>query len=108
VSQARTQIDEAVVGNSSKRAKRHASLVCFTAFASAVMAAGLCVAAMLARAPAAVAPVIAIACVCLPVFGTWELAGAVRVLRDNNRERTIARLRRSLDRLPETEHPLGY
>jgi hypothetical protein len=108
VNQAWTEAEERVVADSWKRAKRQASLVCFTAFASAVMAASLCVTAMVVQVPVAVAPVVAIVCVCLPVFGSWELADAVRVLRGNGRARAIARFRRGLDRLPETDHPLGY
>ena len=75
-------------------------------WASVLMGAWLCFAAACWRAPVPVLPAVAVACVALPVFGRWELAGALRALRGGRDERAIARFRRSLDRLPEIEHPL--
>jgi hypothetical protein len=80
-----------------------------TAVVALLVSAGLCVAAVLAHAPTPVVPFIAVVCVGLPVFGTWDLPSAIGVLRagrPRRDERAIARLRRALDELPEVSHPL--
>lgn len=83
-------------------------LVVITAVFTALMAAGTCVVAILAPAPAVVTPLIAAICVGCPVFAGWEVPGALSALRANRGEQALARLRRKLAELPETEHPLGF
>ena len=67
---------------------------------------------MLVHAPAPVVPLVALVCVGLPMFGAWDLRCAVRVLRgarpSPEARAAIASLRRSLQNLPEVEHPLGH
>ncbi len=41
------------------------------------------------------------------MFAGWEVPSAVAALRSERAGRALARLRRTLDELPETEHPLG-
>ncbi len=88
--------------------RRQAVFTCVTAALVLLMGAGLCAAAVLARAPTAVVPLIAVACAGMPVFAAWRLPAALAVLRHPPTGRlSLAALRRDLDRLPETEHPLG-
>ena len=90
--------------------RREALLVCLGALVAFLASAGLAAGAMLVPAPPAVVPVVATICVICPVFAAWELPGAVAALRAASvagRERAVARMRRALERLPETEHPLG-
>ena len=70
---------------------------------TALSAVALVVAAALVPAPAAAVPVLAVACIGAPMAGAFELARAVSAAREPH-----DRLRRELDRLPETPHPLGY
>ena len=89
---------------------REAVSTCILAAVSAACSAGLCVAAVLLHPPLAIVPLVVIACIGCPVFGTWELPDAVAALRQRRaagKRQTIARFRRSLDRLPEVDHPLG-
>ena len=89
---------------------RRAVLVCITAVLTALMCAGMCAAAVLTPAPAAVVPFVAIVCVCCPMVTGWELPGAVEALRGrrlNAEAAALADLRRGLALLPETDHPLG-
>jgi hypothetical protein len=91
--------------------RREAILVCVTALLVTLMGVGLCSAAILVPAPAAVVPLIAISCVGMPLLGGWRLPAAVATLRDRPRraaERRLAAFRRELERLPETDHPLGH
>lgn len=104
---------------SSRTLPRRRALV-VTAFAAftALVCGGLITAAMLVPAPVAVLPLIALACVGLPMLAAWQLAsvhvavGGLRpALRRGPRHRpldesALLELRRSLARLPETEHPL--
>jgi hypothetical protein len=89
--------------------RRQAVLICLTAVLTCTAAAGLGAAAMVLHPPVAVVPLLLILCVGAPVLGTWELRGAISDLRRHHRfghARALARFRRSLDRLPEVEHPL--
>jgi hypothetical protein len=70
---------------------------------TALFAAGLLVAAALVTPPAAALPALALACIGAPMAGAFELARALSAVREPH-----DRLRRELDRLPETPHPLGY
>jgi hypothetical protein len=67
-----------------------------------------CTAAILAPAPAAAVPVVALVCVGCPMFASWEMPIALASLRAQRGRQALAALRRSLDRLPEVEHPLGF
>ena len=100
--------DEPELWLATRVAPARARLVLITALLSALVAAGICVAAILARAPVAAAPLVAAICVGCPVFAAWELPGALAALRVNRGEQALARLRRRLAELPETEHPLGF
>lgn len=75
---------------------------------TALICAALCVGAILAPAPKAAVPLIALICVGCPMLAGWEVPTAVASLRARRSGgRALAMLRRSLDQLPETEHPLG-
>ena len=89
---------------------RHVAIAeCAFAAVTVLTCAGLLMAAVLAGAPAAVVPLIAAVCVGAPILATWGLPTAVIVLRGEGQldRRALARLRRRLDELPETPHPLG-
>jgi hypothetical protein len=90
--------------------RRQALLVCFAAVVTALLCAGVCAAAVLVPAPATVVPMVVAVCIGGPIFATWEVPRAVAALRTRRRKhdaKALAALRRSLDALPETEHPLG-
>jgi len=70
---------------------------------TALFAAGLVIAAALVTPPLAAVPAIALACIGAPMAATFELARAFSAARDPH-----DRLRRELELLPETPHPLGY
>ena len=69
----------------------------------AAVCAGLIAAAVLVPAPRVVLPAVVLVCVVGPIAAAFELARALAVLRE-----PAAELRRELDRLPETPHPLGF
>lgn len=69
---------------------------------------GVCVAAVLAPAPAAAVPLVVAICVGCPLLAAWEAPPALAKLRAHRAGGSaLAQLRRSLDELPEIEHPLG-
>ena len=75
---------------------------------AALVSVGICVAAIVARAPAGVAPLVAAVCVGGPLFLGWDAPAVVTHLRaERARGKALAALRRGLQDLPETEHPLG-
>ena len=84
--------------------RHQAILACVFAALTAIACAALLSAAALAPAPPLVMPFVAAICVACPMFAAWDLPKAIAVLRGG---RSLARLRRHLSRLPETEHPLG-
>ena len=90
--------------------RRQAASACVLALLSALCSAGLVAAAVLSHPPAAIVPLLVIVCVGCPVFGTWELPPAIAALRARrvSHRQAIAMLRRSLDQLPEVDHPLGH
>jgi len=69
----------------------------------AAVCGGLIAAAVLVPAPRVVLPAVVLVCVVGPIAAAFELARALAVLRE-----PAAELRRELDRLPETPHPLGF
>ena len=70
---------------------------------TALVCAGLLAAAALVPAPPTVLVFVIVVCIGCPMAVAYELAHAMPVLRDPR-----VRFRRQLDRLPETEHPLGF
>jgi hypothetical protein len=96
--------------------RRRALAVCAFAVITALVCGGLITAAILAPAPVGVLPLVAGACVGLPMLAAWQLAqvnatvgGIPRVLLPQRRRRekkALRDLRRWLERLPETAHPL--
>jgi hypothetical protein len=91
--------------------RREAVAACLFAAVAALCSASLCALAVLMHPPAAVIPLLVIVCVGSPVYGTWQLPHAIAALRAGRGEshrRAMASLRRSLDLLPEVEHPLGH
>src|SRR5688572_235666 len=95
--------------------RRRAAMVCAVAAVAALLGAGLLCAAILVPAPAAALPLLGLVCVGLPMLAAWELArthaalgGLGPALRRGGRldERAVRELRRALERLPETAHPL--
>lgn len=88
--------------------RARAALTLIAAAATALVCAGLCAAAIVARAPTAVVPLVVVISVGCPMFAVWEVPGAIASLRaERQRANALAALRRSLAQLPETEHPLG-
>jgi hypothetical protein len=91
--------------------RREATSALIVAGVSAVCSAGLCAAAVLLHPPAGVIPFLVTACAGCPVYGTWRLPhaiAAVRFRRATGTRATIARFRRSLEQVPEVDHPLGH
>jgi hypothetical protein len=85
---------------------------------TAASCAALLAAALFVPAPVAVLPLLVPVSIGVPLFATWELARRIAT-GDDAREpgvpgdaafeaRAVAELRRSLARLPETRHPLGF
>jgi hypothetical protein len=97
---------------------RQALLSCVLAAAVAIACAGLLTAATLAHAPPAAVPFLVLVCIGCPVLAAWEIPVALAILRGRRANRdshappldpeALGALRRTLDDLPETEHPLGY
>jgi hypothetical protein len=88
--------------------RRQALLVCITAGIVILMGVGLCSAAILVPAPAAVVPLIALSCAGLALLAGWRLPMAVAALRARPgglSERSLAAFKHELQQLPETEHP---
>jgi hypothetical protein len=73
-----------------------------------IACAGLFAAAALVPAPADVLPLVVAVCIAGPMVAAWELRGAVATLRRGMDRDAVAALRRHLERLPETRHPLGF
>jgi hypothetical protein len=99
--------DSASVARRSRRRSRP-HLVVIAALVTAVISVAVCVGAILAPAPPAVVPLVVVICVGCPVFAAWDVPVALDSLRANRAGKALATLRRSLDQLPETEHPFGF
>ena len=82
--------------------RRRAIVVGVFAAVATLVCAALLVAAVLVPAPMAALPFVIAACLGCPMAATYELARALAAVREPHLE-----LRRELDRLPETPHPLG-
>jgi ABC-type nitrate/sulfonate/bicarbonate transport system permease component len=81
--------------------RRRVIIVGLFASAATLVCAALLTAAVLVPAPTAVLPFVIASCLGCPMAATYELSRAVAAVRDPHVE-----LRRDLDRLPETPHPL--
>ena len=79
-------------------------MACLVAALTIAACALLLAAAVLAPAPIAVLPLVTAVCIGCPLVLGWSLPPSVTVLRG---DRALRALRRGLDRLPETKHPLG-
>jgi hypothetical protein len=79
-----------------------AKLICGLAIVTTIMCGALFVAVALVPAPWVVLPLAAIVCIGSPIVAAWNVPSSIAVLR------TVLDLRRSLERLPETDHPLGH
>jgi len=89
---------------------RRAWLLCFHAVLTVLVCGGLCTAALIVHAPVPVVPGLVLVCIGGPMLAALELPGAIAVLRGVPRPmdtQALNELRRTLDRLPETQHPLG-
>jgi hypothetical protein len=89
--------------------KWQAVVTCASAVLTALLCAGLMIAAALNRPPTALLPIIVGACVSFPMLAAWEAAPSIAILHGRRRthRRVMSQLRRELDALPETRHPLG-
>lgn len=82
-------------------------LVLLGAVVTALISAGTCAGAILGHAPPVAIPLVIAICVGCPMFAVWQVPNALAALRAKRSGKALARLRRSLDELPETDHPLG-
>jgi hypothetical protein len=91
--------------------RRRAIVTCAFVGVTALVCAGLLTAAALVPAPPAALPVLVIVCIGCPMMAACELPAALARLRKPARRavdsRALNALRRQLDALPETQHPLG-
>jgi hypothetical protein len=92
--------------------RRHAIAVCAFVALTALMCAGLLSAAALVPAPPSILPLLVVICIGCPMVAACELPGALAALRRPRRVHALDpgaldTLRRQLESLPETEHPLG-
>jgi hypothetical protein len=90
--------------------RREAILTCLFATFTALACAGLLTAAALVPAPPVVLPFLVTVCIATPMGAALELPAAIACLRAAHRgsldDRALDVLRRQLDHLPETRHPL--
>jgi fatty acid desaturase len=90
--------------------RRQAYATCVLAALALAGCAALIVAAALAHAPPLVLPLVAVVSIGCPFGVAWSLPTALAVLRhprDELDRSSLKALRRTLDQLPETDHPLG-
>jgi hypothetical protein len=93
------------------RTRAQPRLVLAVAAITALVSTAMCAAAVLAPAPPIVVPLVVLICVGCPMFAGWEVPKALASLRAEQTERShrraLAAMRKGLEQLPETEHPLG-
>jgi hypothetical protein len=93
--------------------RQRAKAVCVFTVLTVLVCAGLMSAAVLAHAPIFVVPCMVAVCIGCPIAAAWDLPVSIAVLRASRPDdrpldsRALMTLRRNLDRLPETQHPLG-
>ena len=91
--------------------RRQAYATCIIAALALAGSAALLVAAVLTPAPPLVLPLVAAVCIGCPMAVAWSLPLAIAVIRHSRPEldrSSLKALRRTLDMLPETDHPLGF
>jgi hypothetical protein len=92
-------------------ARRRPLLLCAFVTLTALMCGGLLCAAALVPAPPVVLPLLVVVCIGCPMAAACELPSAIAALRRTGARaldsRSLEALRRQLDALPETQHPLG-
>ena len=84
---------------------------CAVAALAIVTCGGILGAAVLMSAPPVVVPFLAAVCIGCPMVLGWSVPTSVAVLRATGSRvdaRAMQALRRHLDSLPETQHPLGF
>jgi hypothetical protein len=92
--------------------RRHAILACVALLVTVLICAALLTLAVLLHAPPAALPVLLVACIGGPALAAHELPHALEALRARqapvveDEDDLLERLRRFLDELPETAHPL--
>lgn len=82
-------------------------LVLLAAGLTVLISGAICAGAILAPAPPMAVPLVVAICVGCPMFSSWEVPHAVGALRARRAVGALKKLRRTLDDLPEIEHPLG-
>ena len=91
--------------------RRRAIVICAFVGVTALVCAALLTAAALVPAPPAALPLLVIVCIGCPMAAACELPAARARRRQPARRvidsRALDALRRQLDSLPETQHPLG-
>jgi hypothetical protein len=84
--------------------RRHVFWTLISAVLTVAVCAGLLGAAVLVPAPPAALVLVVLVCIGFPMVAAWELS---RVTASPAGRLDLRELRRQLDRLPETQHPLG-
>jgi hypothetical protein len=84
--------------------RKHVLWTLVSAVLTVVVSAGLLGAAVLVPAPPAALVLVVLVCIGCPMVAAWELS---RVTAAPAGPPDLRALRRQLDRLPETQHPLG-
>jgi hypothetical protein len=94
--------------NYSRRVPAQARLVLAVAVFTVLVSIGVCAGAVLAPAPPMAVPLVVVTCVGSSAFAGWEVPRALRAERiERGKRPAVAAQRKSLEQLPETEHPLG-
>src|SRR3954447_6014490 len=91
----------------SSNLRRRALVSVVLAVVAVLVCSGLLAATVLVPAPPAVLPLAIVAAIACPMLAAWELRGSLGALREQEMH-PITKWRRTLDRLPETKHPLGF
>jgi len=93
--------------------RRQVLLVCAAVALTVIVCGGLLTAAALVPAPTVVLPFVVVSCVGLPTIASLELRRSLVRLRSGARPwrrgsdaQLLAEMRRYLEQLPETPHPL--
>ena len=87
--------------------RRRALVSVVLAVVAILACSALLAATVLVPAPPAVLPLAILVAIACPMLAAWELRGSLGALREQELH-PITQWRRTLDRLPETKHPLGF
>jgi hypothetical protein len=88
---------------------RAATVTCALTALTALMSAALLAAAVFVPAPPFMLAFVTAVCILFPMLSAWQASPAIAVLKDRGArldERALFELRRDLQQLPETRHPL--